>query len=184
MKMRCRRLRHSIRQAFRIWSMMSAIETVRAKIVAGDCNRDAARIRAGRQLGKHRRLERAPPAAVNEHGERRLVVVLGGKQIDGLAQRGTVGHCELGIARRRAVGRPLALPAGENLRVFRHAGAVVVFNLVVDGHDKSLTATKMIRLCAGPKQRYLLAMKTGGEQTRILLVCIVRACRSPVKITS
>ena len=105
---------------------------MRAEIISGDGHRDAARIRAGRQLGKHRRIERTPPAAVDKHGERCLVVVLGRKQIDGLAQRGAVSHREPGVVRGRAVGRPVALPAGENLRMVRHAGAVVVFNLVVD----------------------------------------------------
>ena len=64
------------RQAARICSMMSAMSSS-GKVIASDRNCDAASIRACRHLGKHRRLERAPPAAMNEHRERRFVVVFG-----------------------------------------------------------------------------------------------------------
>ena len=45
---------------------------------------------------------------------------------------------ELGASlglRHVAIGRAVALPSLENLRMLRHPGAVVVFDLVVDGHD-------------------------------------------------
>ena len=40
----------------------------------------------------------------------------------------SLGLCQV------AIGRGVALPSLENLRMLRHAGAVVVFDLVVDGH--------------------------------------------------
>jgi hypothetical protein len=50
------------------------------------------------------------------------------------------------------------------------AGAVVVFDFIVDGHDRSLGNSLGIRakaqLCAGLKRRYVLAMKIEREQMR------------------
>jgi hypothetical protein len=107
---------------------------LRAEIVTGDRDGHTARVRSGCQLAEHRWLERAPPAAVNEQCERRhRVVVLGPEQIEGLALRGAIGEAEFGVARRRAVGRRRALPARENLRMFGHPAAIVVFGFVIDG---------------------------------------------------
>src|SRR5450631_269013 len=70
---------------------------------------------------------------MNEQSERRhRVVVLGGKQIDGLARRGAVGETEFGVLRGFAISHRLALPARKNLRMFGHPAAVVVFLFVID----------------------------------------------------
>src|SRR5262249_59259234 len=93
---------------------------VRAKIVT--CNGDggAARMRTRRQLRKHRRFERAPPATVNEHGERRFAVVLGRKKINRPAHRRAVGYPDLRVVRGCSVSRSFTFPAGKYLRMLRH----------------------------------------------------------------
>lgn len=112
---------------------------LRTEIVTGNRDADAARIRPGRRLAEHRRIERAPPAAVNEQSQRRhLVVVFCRKQVDGLARRGAVTQAEFGAARGFAIGRRLALPARENLRMLGHPGAVIVFGFVVDRRHGAL----------------------------------------------
>jgi hypothetical protein len=67
-----------------------------------------------------------------------------------------------------------------------HAGAIVVFDFVIDGHGNSLVNAPdeslgncgvagigRSRLCAGSKWRYLLAMKIERRQMRKAL----RTCR-------
>ena len=111
---------------------------VGAEIVAGDRDRDAARIRTRCHLRKHRRLERSPPAAMNEHRERRLVIVLSRKKIDDPARRRAVSNPGLRVVRGCAVGGRFALPARKYFRMLGHPGAIVVFNLVIHGHVSSL----------------------------------------------
>jgi hypothetical protein len=104
-----------------------------AEIVASDRDGDAMRIRALGHLAEFRGLERAPPAAVDEQRERRRrAVVRRREQVVSLARRGAVFDAELGAARSRPIIGSFAVPAGEDLRMFRNAAAVVVFDLVVD----------------------------------------------------
>ena len=63
------------------------------------------------------------------------------EQIDELPRRIAVGQAELGAPVFERVGAIVfrfARPAGENLRMFRHAGAIVVFGFVVDGGHRRL----------------------------------------------
>src|SRR4029077_409626 len=87
---------------------------------------------------KHAGLERSPPAAMNEHRERRLVIVLGRKKIDDPAHRLAVSDSGLRVVRGCAVGGRFALPARKYFRMLGHPGAIVVFNLVIQGHVSSL----------------------------------------------
>jgi hypothetical protein len=108
---------------------------VRAQIVADDRDRNALSVRAARHLTEHRGFERTPPAAVNENGERCLVIVSGQKKIDRLARRTAIGQAQFGAALLEhfgAVELRLACPAGENLRMLGHAGAIVIFSFIVD----------------------------------------------------
>ena len=110
----------------------------RAKIVADDRDRHAVRIRPLRHLAESFRIERAPPAAVNEHRQRRIVVrVVARKKIDAVARRRAIRQAQLRAFRAAAIGRGLGIPALENLRMLRHTGAVVIFFFVVDGHSYS-----------------------------------------------
>ena len=113
---------------------------LRHQIVARHRDGDAVRVHAARQLAEHRGLERAPVAAVNEQRERRVgAAALGRENVDDLARRRTKFQAELGAAvglGLLAIGRGVALPALEDFRMLRHPGAVVVFNLVVDGHEE------------------------------------------------
>jgi uncharacterized membrane protein YfcA len=61
-----------------------------AQIITGNCYRNAEGIRAGRRLREHRRLERAPVAAMNKHRQRGLIVVPRRENIDGPAYRRAV----------------------------------------------------------------------------------------------
>src|SRR5262249_46240387 len=58
------------------------------------------------------------------------------EQIDGLTRRSTIAEPELGTIGLEHLG-PVEFgftgPAGEDLRILRHAGAIVVFSFVVDG---------------------------------------------------
>src|SRR5690242_17098420 len=93
-------------------------------------------------MAKNRGLERTPPAAMNEDRQRRVLVPLGQEQIDRLPRRAAIGQAELGTAVFEHLG-PIKLrfsrPAGKNLGMFGHAGAIVIFNFVVDrGHRRLL----------------------------------------------
>ena len=133
----------------------------RAEIVADHRDTHAVRVRALGHLVEHRGVERAPPAAVNEHGERG-VGAAGGKQVDGLARRGTVADTQFGAERGRTIGRSLALPAREDLRMLGNAAAIVVFNFVVDDH-------------AGFPHQYGRHLVAGGRDTQAMA-----AARLPV----
>jgi hypothetical protein len=75
---------------------------------------------------------------MNEHGKRRVgFCALAGKQVDGLARRGAVGDAQFRARRRSSIGIGLALPAREDFRMLRHAGAVVVLFFVIDGHFRN-----------------------------------------------
>src|SRR5262249_56571766 len=91
----------------------------------------------GRQWEKHRGLKRTPPAAMNEHRERSLVVVLRGKQIDRPAYGRAVSDRKLGVGRRRTIGRAVSLPTCKYFRMLGHPCAIVVFNFVIKGHSSS-----------------------------------------------
>jgi hypothetical protein len=113
----------------------------RAEIVTGDRDGDAVRVGSARHLAERFRRQSPPPAAVDEQRERR-VLVLGRKVVDDLPRRGAVGNIELS-ARRAAVIRRLALPAREDFRMLRDAGAVVVFLLQIDRHGSLLRRRRM-----------------------------------------
>ena len=172
--MRCQRNR----QACRISSMMSAMVDLRAEIVAGDRDADAARVEPARHVAEHRGFERAPVAAVNEEGERRLLGRRGPEQIDGLPRCVRVGEAEFGAAllhRQEAIGFRVPRPARENLRVLGHARAVVVFHLVVDRRHRLLPVSGklgpsrcrgQVRFAAGANRVMKTRMKVDGRHTR------------------
>src|SRR5262245_50649668 len=88
-------------------------------------------------------LERAPVAAVNEQHQRWRARTGRMEQVDDLARRRPIGEAEfrtggrLGPAGRLGpIGGGLARPAGENLRMFGNAGAVVVFGFEIDRRDR------------------------------------------------
>src|SRR5262249_27481330 len=113
----------------------------RAKIVAGHGDVDAERVEALRHLAELRWLERAPPATVNEHRERRIgMMITAGEKIVVLPRAVAIFDGELRTlaARLLAIGRRIAIPARENLGMLLHPAAIVVFLLVVDGHCASL----------------------------------------------
>ncbi len=70
----------------------------RAQIVAGDRDGDAVGVQAARHLAEHRRIERAPPAAVDEQRERRVLARFRQEQVEVLPRRIAVGQAELGAA--------------------------------------------------------------------------------------
>ncbi len=114
---------------------------IRAQIVAGDRDNDAVRVEAARHLAEHRGIERAPPAAMDENRKRRRLARRRKEQIDDLPRRIAVGQAKLGapgFERLGAIIFAFAYPAGENLRMFRHAGAIVVFDFVIDGGHRRL----------------------------------------------
>ena len=91
-------------------------------------------------LAEQRWVERAPVAAMDEQRERRRDIGARRKQIDELARRRSVTQSKLGTPLLHGFGAivlGLARPACEDFRVFGHAGAVVVFGFVVDGHGIS-----------------------------------------------
>src|SRR6185437_3705766 len=106
--------------------------------IAGNRDAYATRIWPGGHLREHRRIERTPPATVNEHCKRRLVVATGWKKIDCPAHRRAIRNPQFGVMRTRTIGRSFACPPYEDLRMFRHAGAIVVFDFVISGHDSLL----------------------------------------------
>src|ERR1700733_16244506 len=126
---------------------------IRAEIVAGHRHGNAARIQSARHLAEERRIERAPPAAMNEQRERRIFAGLRQEQVDILPRRIAIGEAKLGAAGFERVGAIILsfpCPAGKNLRMFRHAGAIVVFGFVVDGGHRRLLAdyARKIAACA------------------------------------
>ena len=78
---------HRNRQACRICSMISAMVTSGAEIVADHRDRHAVRIEPARHVAEQRRVERAPVAAMDEQRERRRDVRARREQIDELARR-------------------------------------------------------------------------------------------------
>jgi hypothetical protein len=86
---------------------------------------------------------------MNEHGEGRRIIVSGRKKVDGPSRGGTKGETKFGIMCRRAIGGAFALPTRKNLWMLGHAGTIVVFDFVVDGHAVSLGNTFGISLVAG-----------------------------------
>src|SRR5262249_14666418 len=114
----------------------------------------AMRIHAARHLAEARRLERAPIAAVHEQREWAGVAAARSEQIDGLPRRGPVFQPDLGaavLAGFVTIGRALALPALENLRMLGPPGAVVVLDLPIDGHE-SLPGNSWLASCNHAKR--------------------------------
>src|SRR5262249_61592797 len=75
-----------------------------------------------------------------EQGEGGGEVGRGRERVDELARALAVGEAELGaplLHRQRAVILGVARPSGEDLGVLGHPGAIVVFDLVIDGHAVS-----------------------------------------------
>src|SRR4051812_18702208 len=62
---------------------------LRREVVARHRDRDAMLVHAARALTEHRRLQRAPIAAVNEQRERAVAAAFRLEQVDGLARRWT-----------------------------------------------------------------------------------------------
>ena len=109
----------------------------RSEIVADHPDCHAVRVESARHVAEQRRVERAPVAAMDEQRERRCDVRARREKIDELARRRSVAEPELGAPFLHGFGAivlGLARPACEDFRVFGHAGAVVVFGFVVDGH--------------------------------------------------
>src|SRR5262249_50089191 len=118
---------------------------LRREVVAGDRNRYAARVEPARQVAEGRRLERTPIAAVNEQRERRGGGTGRRKQIDRLPRCRAVADAQFGAPYCGclvAVGRRLGNPSGEDLRMFRHPDADVVFDLVIDSHAALTSGSK------------------------------------------
>ena len=123
----------------------------RAQVITRNRDRDAVRVQAARHVAEHRRIERAPIAAMDEQRQRRRGAGLRMEQIEILPRRVAVSQAELGAARFERVGAiklGVARPAGENLRMLRHAGAIVIFGFVVDCRHRRLPAFR-IRLRQG-----------------------------------
>ena len=127
------------RQAACVCSTISADRHLRDKVVAGDRDGDAVRVHAPRHVAEARRVERAPVAAVDEQRKRRVALPPFGENRSIYCRavepklHANLGAA-LGLGRR---GRPRRRAASvENLRMLGHPGAVVVFDLVVDGHEK------------------------------------------------
>src|SRR5262245_10444541 len=121
----------------------------RTKVVTDHRNAHAAPIRARRHLRERCWLERAPPATMDEHGKRGLVIVFGREKIHRPPRRRTIRNPKFCVVGRRTISRALALPARKNFRMLGDAGAVVVFDFIVDGHAVSLGNTFGISLVAG-----------------------------------
>ncbi len=74
---------------------------------------------------------------MDEQRQRRSHPGPGRKQVDELPQRLAVAQSELGAPLLHRFGTVVfgfARPAREDFRVLGHAGAIVVFGFVVDGH--------------------------------------------------
>jgi len=74
------------------------------------------------------------------------------EQIEVLPRRFAVGQAELGAALLERVGAiklGVANPAGKNLSILRHPGAVVIFGFVVDGGHRRGAPAFRIRLRQG-----------------------------------
>jgi hypothetical protein len=136
------------------------------QVVAGDCDGDAVRVRTRGNLAELARMQRAPPAAVDEQRQRCAIigraVIPRRENIDELPLARSVFQSEFGLGRRLAVRFGVAVPARENIDVLRHAGPVVVFLLVVDRHveplrprDSGASAAVRQRLSSATKRRYL-----------------------------
>src|SRR5690242_439195 len=110
---------------------------LRAEIVAGDRNGDAACVEPRRHMTEHRGLERSPVAAVHEYGEGSMRAAFGTEEIERLARGRTIDDAEFGPPGRRgsgAVARRLALPAGEDAHVLRYPSPIVVLGFEIGPH--------------------------------------------------
>src|SRR6185437_11051971 len=108
---------------------------LRAQVVADDRDAHALCVRPLGHVVEALRRQRTPPAAVDENGERRRAgVAFGGKEVDDLLRRWAEGKAEFRVTPLFAARRAIAQPVGKNLYVLRHAGAIVVFLLVIDRH--------------------------------------------------
>jgi hypothetical protein len=86
---------------------------------------------------------------MNEKSQRRTVSRLRQEQVNELPRRIAIGKPELGAAALERVGAiklRVARPARKNLDMFRHAGAVVVLGLIVDGGHRRLPRTLLTSL--------------------------------------
>ena len=83
---------------------------LRAQIVAGNGDGDAARIEARGHVAVAGRMMRAPVAAMNENGEgAKARAGFGREKIDDLARRRPVRETQFGLRRRRAIGGGIAV---------------------------------------------------------------------------
>ena len=147
---------------------------VGAQIVANHGDRDALPVRPARHVAEHRRVERAPPATMDENRKRRIVVLPGQKEIDHLARRAAVGQAELGaivLEHLGAVKLRFQRPASENIGMLRDAGAIVIFSLVIDrGHPApplgvllDVPFGELRRQIAGKSAANLLHVRRAGK---------------------
>src|SRR5262249_53891828 len=75
---------------------------------------------------------------VDEHGKRRLVVVIGGKKNDRPPRRRPVGNSKIFASGCCPQGRTLTLPTCKKFRMLRGTGTGVVLCFGVHGHWKCL----------------------------------------------
>src|ERR1700682_1445167 len=67
---------------------------LRAQVIAGDRDGDAMRVEPARHVAEHRRVERAPIAAVYKHRKRRGPAAFGKEQVKILSRTRAIGHAE------------------------------------------------------------------------------------------
>src|SRR5262249_41234803 len=83
---------------------------------------------------------------MDEDGERRIVMILRQEQIDDLPRRTPIGQAKLRAAAFEHLGSiklGLARPTRKNLGMLWHAGAIVIFNFIVDrGHRRLLAGLR------------------------------------------
>src|SRR6476469_1356976 len=92
------------------------------KIVAGNGNADAVRVKAGREMTEIRAVERLPITDMDKHDDR--LVTIAGKKIDGVARPGPIAD----RARDMALAICFGIPAttGDDGGMFRNPRPVVV----------------------------------------------------------
>src|SRR5262245_3768049 len=94
-------------------------------------------------MAERRGMKGAPVAAVDQYNERAsFIYSVGPEEVDRLARMVSVAETQFGVVEARsAIGRCVALPSRDDLRMLRNAGAVIVFRLVVDGRQPQTSSS-------------------------------------------